>query len=57
MKLGPFVEGLRVIREGIQAGDWVVVNGLMSIRQGAKVIPKRVASTVAQTHPWTTVQP
>ncbi len=41
VKLGPVVDGLRVIREGIQAGDWVLVNGLMSVRPGAKVVPTR----------------
>jgi len=43
VKLGPSTDGLRIVREGIQAGDWVVVDGLMSIRPGAKVQPKKVA--------------
>jgi len=41
VKLGPVIDGLRVIREGIRAGEWVVVNGLMSVRPGAKVQAKK----------------
>jgi multidrug efflux system membrane fusion protein len=41
VKLGPIIDGLRVVREGIRSNDWVVVNGLMSVRPGAKVAPKR----------------
>jgi membrane fusion protein, multidrug efflux system len=35
--LGPIVDGLRVIRSGIAAGDRVVINGLQRVRPGAKV--------------------
>ena len=35
--LGPLVEGLRVVRTGLSAGDRVVVNGLQRVRPGAKV--------------------
>lgn len=45
--LGPLVDGLRVVREGIAAGDWVVVNGLMTIRPGMKVTPLRSAPGAA----------
>ncbi|HEX8311771.1 MAG TPA: efflux RND transporter periplasmic adaptor subunit [Chthoniobacteraceae bacterium] len=34
---GPLEDGLRIIREGLQAGENVVVNGLMAVRAGAKV--------------------
>jgi multidrug efflux system membrane fusion protein len=45
--LGPLVDGLRVVRAGLHSNDWVVVNGLMTIRPGAKVNPSRagIAST------------
>lgn len=49
VKLGPVVDGLQVIREGIKAQDWVIVNGLMSARPGAKVNPTRAAAGVAET--------
>jgi multidrug efflux system membrane fusion protein len=51
VKLGPMIDGLRVVREGIQPKDWVVVNGLMSIRQGAKVVPNRAQLLAAEKPP------
>jgi len=41
--LGPLIDGLRVVRSGLPSNDWVVVNGLMSVRPGAKVTPTRAA--------------
>lgn len=38
--LGPVVDGLRVIKAGLNPDDLVVVNGLMRIRPGAKVSPQ-----------------
>jgi membrane fusion protein, multidrug efflux system len=38
--LGPLDEGLRVIREGLEAEDHVIVDGLQRARVGAKVTPK-----------------
>ena len=35
--LGPIVDGLRVVRGGLQAGESVVVNGLQRIRPGVTV--------------------
>jgi multidrug efflux system membrane fusion protein len=43
--LGPLVDGLRVVRAGLHSNDWVVVNGLMTIRPGAKVNPSRAGIT------------
>jgi len=37
--LGPIVNGLRVVREGLKAGEPVVVDGLQRIRPGARVQP------------------
>ena len=39
--LGPVVDGLRVVRSGLQAGEPVVVSGLQRIRPGAQVQPVR----------------
>jgi RND family efflux transporter MFP subunit len=33
-------DGLRVIKDGLDAGDRVIVNGLMRVRPGQKVTPK-----------------
>ena len=39
VKLGPVVDGKRVIRDGVRAGEKVVVNGLARIRPGMPVEP------------------
>jgi membrane fusion protein, multidrug efflux system len=44
VELGPLINGLRVIRHGIQPTDWVVINGLMSVRPGAKVNPQKATA-------------
>jgi RND family efflux transporter MFP subunit len=43
--LGPLVDGLRVVKAGLHTNDWVVVNGLMTVRPGAKVSPTRTEIT------------
>jgi multidrug efflux system membrane fusion protein len=37
--LGPIVDGLRVVRSGLAAGEPVVINGLQRVRPGAQVTP------------------
>jgi len=44
--LGASIEGLRVVNEGLAAGDVIVVNGLQHVRPGAAVTPQRVAMAV-----------
>jgi len=41
--LGPLVDGLRVVREGLDAKDRVVLDGLANpmVRPGAKVVPQK----------------
>jgi membrane fusion protein, multidrug efflux system len=41
--LGPAVDGLRIVREGLAPGEVIVVNGLQRARPGAAVSPQRVA--------------
>lgn len=43
VKLGPVIEGLRVVRSGLKPGERVVVNGLQRVRPGAPVTPQDVA--------------
>lgn len=38
--LGPVIDGMRVVREGIKAGEKVIVEGHMRVRPGAVVDPK-----------------
>ena len=42
VKLGPMADDLRVVRDGLQQGDVIVVSGLQRVRPGAAVTPKRV---------------
>ncbi len=37
VKLGPLVDGLRVVREGLKPGEKIVVNGLQRVRPGAPI--------------------
>ena len=46
--LGPIVEGLRVVRTGVTAGDAVVVNGLQRVRPGVRVQVEQAAAQEAQ---------
>jgi len=43
VSLGPMVDGLRVVRSGLDAGDLVLVNGTQHVRPGMKVRPAVVA--------------
>jgi RND family efflux transporter MFP subunit len=43
VKVGRLTDGLRIITEGLQPGEQVVVNGLQRIRPGAVVAPQKVA--------------
>jgi RND family efflux transporter MFP subunit len=39
---GPVVDGLRVVRDGLVAGDRIVVNGLQRVRPGMQIVPAMV---------------
>ncbi len=41
IKIGPLVDGLRVVREGLTPEDWVVVAGIQRVKPGAKVDAQR----------------
>jgi hypothetical protein len=49
VQLGPLVDGLRVVRAGLAAGDRVVISGVQMAAPGAKVnaIAGRIAQEVA----------
>jgi RND family efflux transporter MFP subunit len=47
--LGPVIDGnLRIIKDGLNADDRVVVNGLMRVRPGQKVTPQEQAASGPQ---------
>ena len=39
VQLGRLVDGMRIVRGGLQAGDRIVINGLQRVRPGMKVTP------------------
>jgi membrane fusion protein (multidrug efflux system) len=47
VKVGPRVDGLWVIDEGLKPGEKVVVEGLQKVREGSVVSPKPVAAAAA----------
>jgi membrane fusion protein, multidrug efflux system len=48
VKVGPRVDGLWVIEEGLKPGEKVVVEGLQKVREGAVVSPKAVAAVAGK---------
>jgi multidrug efflux system membrane fusion protein len=42
VKLGRVIDGLRVVREGLKAGDVIVVNGAQRVHPGITVTPQRI---------------
>ena len=51
VELGPMIDGLRVIRNGLQPEDWVIVNGVQRVRPGARVDPQQQAAPRDQAPP------
>jgi multidrug efflux pump subunit AcrA (membrane-fusion protein) len=45
VKLGPAVDGKRIVREGLAAGERVIVNGLARVRPGIPVNPVEAGAT------------
>lgn len=43
VKIGRLVDGLRVIEDGLKAGEKIVVNGLQRVRPGAPITPEAVS--------------
>jgi multidrug efflux pump subunit AcrA (membrane-fusion protein) len=42
VKLGRVVDGLRIVRDGLKAGDVIVVNGAQRVHPGITVSPQKV---------------
>ncbi|MFZ4874101.1 efflux RND transporter periplasmic adaptor subunit [Janthinobacterium sp. Mn2066] len=57
VKLGPAADGLRVVRDGLKAGEKIVVNGLQRVRPGAAVTPQLVAMDFDPTAPAAPAKP
>ena len=48
---GPLIDGWRVIRDGLQPEDWVIVKGVQRARAGAQVDPVKQDSVSTQPSP------
>ena len=51
VKLGGFIQGKRIVRDGLKAGDQVVVNGLQRVRPGMIVAPESLATATPPVTP------
>ncbi|GAB3464333.1 efflux RND transporter periplasmic adaptor subunit [Massilia terrae] len=49
LQLGPVVDGLRVVRGGLQPGERIVISGLQRVRPGAPVTAQDVPMTASAT--------
>jgi RND family efflux transporter MFP subunit len=47
VKLGPSIDGMRVVRSGLKAGEEIVVNGLARVRPGMPVVAEKASATPA----------
>jgi hypothetical protein len=54
--LGPIVQGLRSVKTGLAPGENVVINGLMRVRPGMKVVAKASTMTAGTTTVATTAK-
>jgi RND family efflux transporter MFP subunit len=49
VKLGPVIDGLRVVKQGLNRGEMIVVNGLQRVRPGDAVTPQTVSMLAVDT--------
>lgn len=47
VRLGPLADGLRIVREGVQPEDWIIVRGVQRVRPGQALAVKREPITVS----------
>jgi RND family efflux transporter MFP subunit len=50
VELGPIVDGLRVIRNGITADEWIVIKGQQRVVPDQPIAPKRTPLKVSDAH-------
>jgi RND family efflux transporter MFP subunit len=49
VKIGRLTDGLRIVEDGLQPGETVIVNGLQRVHPGVVVAPEKVAMDARQT--------
>jgi multidrug efflux system membrane fusion protein len=47
VQLGPLIDGLRVVRNGLSAEDWVIIRGQQRVRPDQKITPKHIPLKVS----------
>jgi multidrug efflux system membrane fusion protein len=47
VELGPLVDGLRVVRNGVSVDDWVIMRGQQRVRPDQKITPKHIPLKVS----------
>jgi len=47
VEVGMTVDGMRVVESGLEPDDWVIVDGILRARPGAKVTPQREGETAS----------
>jgi multidrug efflux pump subunit AcrA (membrane-fusion protein) len=47
VELGPLIDGKRVVRSGLLAGEKIIVNGIARVRPGMPVTPEGEAAVTA----------
>jgi RND family efflux transporter MFP subunit len=55
VKLGRVSDGLQIVQDGVKPEDWIIVNGIQRVRDGAKVEPHKGPMPGAQAEPTTQV--
>jgi multidrug efflux pump subunit AcrA (membrane-fusion protein) len=51
VKLGRLNDGFQVVDEGLKPEDWIIVNGIQRVRDGATVEPKKTPMPGAAEQP------
>jgi multidrug efflux system membrane fusion protein len=46
--LGPSIDGMRVVKSGLKAGEDIVVNGMARVRPGMPVTPEKASAAPAE---------
>jgi multidrug efflux system membrane fusion protein len=57
VKLGPVIDGLRVVHEGVKPGETIVVNGLQRVRPGAPVTAQLIPMEADPNQPAPAAKP
>jgi RND family efflux transporter MFP subunit len=57
VKLGRMIDGLRIVREGLKAGDVIIVSGAQRVHPGMAVAPQKVSMATGDISPAAAAAP